>query len=623
MSTLDRVYFAIYNRNMKTIKKIAAFFIAAVCISSVFAYNKKDLQRAVSNNNQKEVKKILSSTDNLTALNYDNSKNTILMLALKNNCDEKIIDMLLDAGCLPDIKNAMGQTPVMLACQNNYPVSVVKKLVNFGTIFASAKAKRVTTKDNDNKTAFDYAAGNKEVYDYLWTVAPDPAKPELAENLSKDDKQKLKEQEKLAKEEQKKQEKLAKEEAKKLKEEQKKQEKLAKEQAKNEPSEEIELEDIETKAEVSDAKTVSEPEEISPLVPVPEPVLTPELTVSGIAVAAVAASSKNEEQENQEKETTASSDTKESESPKETASSIETTETIPLVIPPVIIQSESQIISETEKEDSSKGIDLHVLDSTEQKNQAMQSVVTSDVTVPKIDFYSTRRKEYLFDEIENDSKDILEELRESKVTVVKNPDTIDSYGRTKLMNAIITDDIKLAYNLLYSGANPESQDYDGWTPMMYAAKYSKSIDMIMLLFEYGASLDAKNKFGISVTQVAGAYTENPEVLNIILNYAVEEKIDITDSFITALKSEREESIIRQYLKASVKINALYQGKTPLMYCAENYESTDVLKLLLQNGANPYVISSEGKNAFSYAKENSKINHDDIYWSLNVSSVKKR
>ena len=50
---------------------------------------------------------------------------------------------------------------------------------------------------------------------------------------------------------------------------------------------------------------------------------------------------------------------------------------------------------------------------------------------------------------------------------------------------------------------------------------------------------------------------------------------------------------------------------------------NIIKLLLEKGADPYIISSEKKNAFSYAKENSKLIHDSVYWSLNVSSSKKR
>ena len=60
-----------------------------------------------------------------------------------------------------------------------------------------------------------------------------------------------------------------------------------------------------------------------------------------------------------------------------------------------------------------------------------------------------------------------------------------------------------------------------------------------------------------------------------------------------------------------------------MYSAQNYSDTSVIKLLLESGADPYIISSEKKNAFAYAKENNRIVHDSVYWSLNVSYTKKR
>ena len=191
------------------------------------------------------------------------------------------------------------------------------------------------------------------------------------------------------------------------------------------------------------------------------------------------------------------------------------------------------------------------------------------------------------------------------------------------MNAIMNNDERTCYILLESGANPNSRDKDGWTPLMYACRYSKSANIVTLLFEYGASINTKSNYNVSVLQIAAAHCQNKNVLSIILSEAVKEKLNIHDAFISALKEERPEDIIREFLKFNVKINALYKGKTPLMYAAQYYESTDVIKLLLDKGADPYIISSEKKNAFSYAKENAKIVHDAVYWSLNVSSTKKR
>ena len=191
------------------------------------------------------------------------------------------------------------------------------------------------------------------------------------------------------------------------------------------------------------------------------------------------------------------------------------------------------------------------------------------------------------------------------------------------MNAIMENDDRVCYILLESGANPNAQDKDGWTPLMYACRYAQTSTVIQLLFEYGAKLDAKSNYQVSVLQIAAAYSKNRKVLATVLEQAANLKLNLQDSFITALKEARSEEFIGEYLKYNLNLNSMYKGKTPLMYAAEYYESTDVIKLLLEKGADPYIISSEKKNAFSYAKENSKLIHDSVYWSLNVSSSKKR
>ena len=151
----------------------------------------------------------------------------------------------------------------------------------------------------------------------------------------------------------------------------------------------------------------------------------------------------------------------------------------------------------------------------------------------------------------------------------------------------------------------------------------KTAEIVELLFNYGAKLNDKNTYNLTVLQITAAYCESVPVLQVILNHAKTEKLSLTEPFVTALKTERPVDIVRQFINFIPNINKSVSGKTPLMYAAENYEATDVIKLLLENGADPYIISTENKNAFSYAKENSKIKHDSIYWSLNVSASRKR
>ena len=53
-----------------------------------------------------------------------------------------------------------------------------------------------------------------------------------------------------------------------------------------------------------------------------------------------------------------------------------------------------------------------------------------------------------------------------------------------------------------------------------------------------------------------------------------------------------------------------------MYMAETCTSTELLLLLLENGARSDARNSDGKSAFDYAKENLNLLPDEIYWALN-------
>ena len=53
-----------------------------------------------------------------------------------------------------------------------------------------------------------------------------------------------------------------------------------------------------------------------------------------------------------------------------------------------------------------------------------------------------------------------------------------------------------------------------------------------------------------------------------------------------------------------------------MYAAEKCTSTQILELLIQNGAVINARDSNGKSAFDFAKTNAALKKDSIYWSLN-------
>ena len=611
---------------MNTFKRFTISLLALFLMSSAFSYSKKDLYNAVRALNESHVSKILKVSPELSKLKFDADGNSILMIAIQYGCNDKIIDHILRAGCSPDLKNKNGQTAIMFACNYGTSKKTLKRLIEFNVFTSKGKINRILLKDKHGKNAFDYCADNKNLYDFLSTYTLDPAtiktepistmpepEPPLEEQPEEDSVQEPEEEPEILEE--------AAEPEPAVSEAEISQDEVSVEEipelVKEEDEPEVELE----------PEPFLEPETEPVIEPVPAPVPEPEEVVSEpeeVVSEQEEVVSEPEVVSPEQEEVV--SEPEETEPEPEAVPDQEETEPEPEAVPDQEVIAET-ISVETEPETLPEEIQEEPETIEETSSEAE---ITTPIEVPQIDYYNSKRPEYLFDEIETeylleneDDDEVLDDIRETKVRVIENPDALDNVGRTRLMNAIMENDDRVCYILLESGANPNAQDKDGWTPLMYACRYAQTSTVIQLLFEYGAKLDAKSNYQVSVLQIAAAYSKNRKVLATVLEQAANLKLNLQDSFITALKEERSEEFIGEYLKYNLNLNSMYKGKTPLMYAAEYYESTDVIKLLLEKGADPYIISSEKKNAFSYAKENSKLIHDSVYWSLNVSSSKKR
>ena len=585
-------------------------------MSSAFSYSKKDLYNAVRALNESHVSKILKVSPELSKLKFDADGNSILMIAIQYGCNDKIIDHILRAGCSPDLKNKNGQTAIMFACNYGTSKKTLKRLIEFNVFTSKGKINRILLKDKHGKNAFDYCADNKNLYDFLSTYTLDPAtiktepistmpepEPSLEEQPEEDSVQEPEEEPEILEDTE-----------------------ILEETAEPEPA----VSEAEISQDEVSVEEIPEPvkEEDEPEVELePEPFLEPE-TEPVIEPAPVPAPVPEPEEVVSEPEEVVPEQEEVVPEPEEVVPEPEETEPEP---EPEAVPDQEEIEETISVEPEPEALPEEIQEEPETiEETSSEAEITTPIEVPQIDYYNSKRPEYLFDEIETeylledeDDDEVLDDIRETKVRVIENPDALDNVGRTRLMNAIMENDDRVCYILLESGANPNAQDKDGWTPLMYACRYAQTSTVIQLLFEYGAKLDAKSNYQVSVLQIAAAYSKNRKVLATVLEQAANLKLNLQDSFITALKEARSEEFIGEYLKYNLNLNSMYKGKTPLMYAAEYYESTDVIKLLLEKGADPYIISSEKKNAFSYAKENSKLIHDSVYWSLNVSSSKKR
>ena len=231
-------------------------------------------------------------------------------------------------------------------------------------------------------------------------------------------------------------------------------------------------------------------------------------------------------------------------------------------------------------------------------------------------------KTYLYDYIvTEEDPEPQEETETEALVLIENPDKKDKNGRTALMLACKAGNDWEIKSLLYSHADINLTDKDGWSSLMYAVRYQNNMEIINLLLSNGADVSLKNKFGTTALQLAATYSSNPDILKKLINISNPASEELFKTFILTITSGNSNSLsqitkMRLFLDRGISINRFYDGKTPLMYAAEYSSSTEIIKLLLDNGAVTGIRTAEGKSAFNFAETNKHLEHNDIYWSLN-------
>ena len=231
------------------------------------------------------------------------------------------------------------------------------------------------------------------------------------------------------------------------------------------------------------------------------------------------------------------------------------------------------------------------------------------------------KKEYLQDYIPIEKPTLTTDYIQEPTMQITNPDLADSDGKTLLMNAAKSGNDWEIKQLIEARADVNKQDKEGWTALMYAVRFQDNVNIVNMLLKAGADVKIKNNFGNSALIIASCYNNNPDILNQLLNHYDASSTEVLKSFVLLITSNNtaeytQLSKIQVYLNHSTPINSFYNGKTPLMYAAEFSNSTQLIKLLLDNDAIATLRSTEGKNAFDYAVDNEALVHDEIYWSLN-------
>lgn len=230
---------------------------------------------------------------------------------------------------------------------------------------------------------------------------------------------------------------------------------------------------------------------------------------------------------------------------------------------------------------------------------------------------SPYEKTNLFDyALENDSNEVPQKSSPSILRkFIENADKRDSEGRTKLMNASKKGDLILTEDLIFSKADVNAKDDDGWTALMFASRFSENDKIVEKLIENGADIKAKNNYGVSPLKLASSFSKNSKIVSQLLSgYEISDS-EVRSSFINAITEESSSQILDAFFEYGLPVNSFYDGKTPLMYAAESCKDTKIIQWLLSNGAKINYKTDSGLTAFDFAKKNKKLKRDSVFWSL--------
>lgn len=173
--------------------------------------------------------------------------------------------------------------------------------------------------------------------------------------------------------------------------------------------------------------------------------------------------------------------------------------------------------------------------------------------------------------------------------------------RTALFDAVRDADSEMVGFLLENGANPNVQDFVGYTPLSYAASTS-DIEKVRLLLDHGAEINAHNCTNANPLSLAG----NVEAARLLLERGADLEIRGNDTHASPLlwhiSCGGELAITKLLVERGGNVNAQGMGgRTPLMQAAQ-YGLNDTVRLLLQHGADINARDRRDNSALSLALE---------------------
>jgi uncharacterized protein len=174
-------------------------------------------------------------------------------------------------------------------------------------------------------------------------------------------------------------------------------------------------------------------------------------------------------------------------------------------------------------------------------------------------------------------------------------------GETELMRAASNSSPEMLQYVLKNGGSRQvnAEDSEGWSALMYAARYNPNVTIIQLLIQAGANVNEDGPDNITALMYAAGFNPSLAAIQTLINSGA--NINATDSDgLNALKWAADyntnPAVVQELIQAGAAVNATdANGVTALMLAAYNNPSEAVTEALIQGGANIDATDAEGNS----------------------------
>ena len=567
-------------------KRFLLTVLAVMLAIPLFAKDTTDYFALATNGSSGEISTALKKNANLKVQVFGDNRETFLMLVLKADRSLEIVNILLKADCSPTDKAKDKRTPLMFAAQYSSDPAVIDAIVSYGTVFGVGRSGRVTAKDSSGHNSFYYAKQNPNpaIYEALTAYAKDPD----AKTAST--------------------------------------QKTTQTETAQSQTEKTSTSSGEKKSGTSVGGTATT-------------TYVPSFGGEDESVSSVSISDEENSREEESPEVTeeeadtdsmpqpelesepedSSSEEPSTEEPEEAAPE-ENVEPEPA---PVLPEEEVLVSVTTEAEPEAREEEQSTAEEAEpeEEDSTKEEEVNEPEPVPEVKAEPKEPSPYLYDYAVTAQPAQPEESVKTQTVKIDSPNQADENGVTLLMKAAKAGNDWDVQNLIANGADVNTRDQDGWSALMYAVRYQNSLSIVETLIKAGAHIRIRNKYNATPLLIAADYSQNPGILSLLLEGRSASEEEVFKAFVMTITSTAGSDHIKQtkiqiFLDMGISVNRVWKGRTPLMYAAEYCDSTAVLKMLLDEGARTQARDADGNTAFDYAKQNRRLPHDDVYWTLN-------